>query len=229
MKNFLILLFLCLTTLNSFSQKRLTGKYCLSWVGGISGGTCVKFLENREFSWETGGDMGISSSGRGYYEINESQLFLKFNNDTLTYDSTVKLIETIDKKRDSISLKLKFIDFQKQPVAGLTIILDNTQKYQSDINGILEIKNIRRSEHALTIHTNNLYALENYSFKIIPKVDTSVLITLHPQKPKLISNETFTYKIVEKSDQELKLQNTKGQILKFSKTNQINKKQPNGD
>lgn len=214
-KKILIVLF-CFFTLNSFSQKKPIGKYCLLWGGS----TCIELRPNNEFSWETSGDLGIISVGKGLYEIKQSKLFLKFDNDTLTYDSTLEIKELVNKECENITIKLKFIDPQGQPLAAVNVISDNNpeHKYQSDINGILKIKNITKSKEAITVHTNNLYALENYSFEFIPKGDATLLITLHPRKPRIISGEIFAYKIVERSKEKLILKNTSGQILEFYKS-----------
>ena len=75
--DFMILLinFILIQTL-IFSQESLYGKYCHSFDDVYS---CINFLENQRFEYNSGGDLGDSYIGTGKYKLVNNELVLIFS------------------------------------------------------------------------------------------------------------------------------------------------------
>ena len=195
------------------------GEYCHEILGG-DGGPCVKFEEKHNFKWQTNGDLGTISVGSGTYKIRNKKLYLIFKEDSLNYESTVEVLNTEVTEKENISFLIKVVDQQKMPSSNALVSLDKypyIKKY-TDINGIVKFKDIPRGEKPIKINTEPREFLESYNFKFIPNKDAKFLVTLYKAKPRLITEKTFVYEIIDKSRAGLSLKNSEGQTLKFKRT-----------
>ena len=75
MKKILLINFILIQTL-IFSQESLYGKYCHSFDDVYS---CINFLENQRFEYNSGGDLGDSYIGAGKYQLVNKELILIFD------------------------------------------------------------------------------------------------------------------------------------------------------
>lgn len=191
------------------------GEYCHKVIGG--GGPCVEFEEKNNFNWETSGDLGTISVGSGTYKINNNKLYLIFKKDSLNYESTVEVLNTEVTGEDDISILIKVVDEQNMPSpnARITINGNKGERYFSDIEGLIKIQHIPKNEDPIEILVEPLDFLESYSFDFIPNKNVKLLVTLYRAKPKLITDKTFVYKIIEKSPKKLILKNSAEQTLEF--------------
>ncbi len=194
------------------------GEYCHEIVGG-EGGPCVKFEKNYNFKWQTSYDFGPPTIGSGEYRIRKDSLHLKFKKDSVAYESTVEVLDSVETGEDEISLEIKVVDQQRMPSPQALVTLDKypAKKNYTNPDGVVKIENIEKSENPIKIKTEPRELLETHSFELIPNKNTELLVTLYKAKPELISDTTFVYEIIEKGRKKLTLKNSSGQTLEFKR------------
>lgn len=194
------------------------GEYCHEILGG-DGGPCVKFEEKHKFKWQTNGDLGTISVGSGTYKIKNNKLYLMFKKDSLNYESTVEILNKEVTDKDEVSLVIKVVDEQKMPSpnARITINGSKDKRYFSDTAGMIRIQNIPKSKNPIDIQVEPLDVLESYSFPFTPNKNAKLLVTLYKAKPKLITEKTFVYEIIDKDRKKLMLENSAGKTLEFKR------------
>lgn len=192
------------------------GEYCHKVIGG--GGPCVEFEEKNNFNWETSGDLGTISMGSGTYRIKNHQIRLKFKKDSVKYQSGFKILNSERTAGDSVTLKVKIENELSHPVPGVTFSLkDVTNKeYSSNFKGKLQINNLLKGEKEIEIKVSAM-GYKDFVFSFIPDKNSELLITINRLKPKIISDTTFVYKIMEKNPKKLRLRNSTGQSLEFKR------------
>lgn len=165
--------------------------------------------------------MGIISRGSGTYEVKNDSLYLEFKKDSLVYDSMAEVQEIESTAKETVSLNLKVVDHYGQPLAAVDIVTNEAseKKYRTDLNGELIIQDIPKSDSPRTFQTSNLLGFENFKVSFIPSGNVTLLVTLHPQKPKLISDTIFAFDIIDVKEEKLILRNTSGHVLEFGKDN----------
>lgn len=192
------------------------GEYCHKVIGG--GGSCIKFKNQNIFNWETNYDFGPPTVGQGKYFIKDKKLNLRFRKDSISYDSTVEVLNSEKTNKAEISLEIKVVDKQKQPSPNALVSIINTDKtYYSKVTGIVKIHNITKSEKALKIKIEPRELLESYSFNFVPNNNAKILITLHEAKPGIISDTLYVYEILEKNIEKMILKNRAGQTQEFKR------------
>lgn len=194
------------------------GRYCFSFNTGFSS-NCFELRKNNYFSWKTSGDMGTMSQGNGIYQIKGDSLYLKFKKDSVNFDSTAEVLEVEHTVKDTVSLNLELVDHYGQPLAAVDIVPNESpeKEYRTDLDGKLIIGDIPKSDAPRTYQTPNLLGFENYKFSFVPSGNVTLLVTLHPQKPKLISDKIIAYEIIDLDKERLVLKNTSGQVHEFDK------------
>lgn len=164
--------------------------------------------------------MGTISVGKGIYKINGKNLYLKFRKDSLTYDSTAKITKKEETEDKNVTLKLKVVDHYGQPLAAVDIKSEHVNPSTASTNpeGELIIQDIPKSNEPIFFTTPNLLGFENFEFNFIPLHDATVYVTLSPQKPKIISDQTFIFEIVTSTPKKLVLKNSSGHVQEFIST-----------
>lgn len=209
----ILVIFMTITFI-SCAPRINNGKYCHKVIGG--GGPCIELIENNNFKWVTYTDFGPPTVGQGKYMMKDKKLHLKFNKDSISYNSTMQVINSEKTNEDEISLEIKVVDKQKQSSPNALVSLINSDKsYYSGVNGIVKIHNITKSEKALKIKIEPRELLESYSFDFVPNNNVKLLITLHEAKPSIISDTIYVYEILEKNSKKMILKNSVGQTQKF--------------
>src|SRR6056297_995481 len=81
----------------------------------------IQFEKYNKFDWQTNGDLGIISVGSGTYKIKNNKLYLKFKKDSIAYESTVEVFDKEITDKDEVSLVIKVVDEQKQPMPRIKV------------------------------------------------------------------------------------------------------------
>lgn len=213
-----LILLLLITTISSCASKVTEGKYCNSFNGGYSS-QCIDFNNRHTFNWQTSTDFGPPTIGQGKYEVKNNKLYLIFKKDSLNYESKGEVLNTEVPGKDEVSLVIKVVDEQNMPSpnARITINGNKGERYFSDIEGLIKIQHIPKNEDPIEILVEPLDFLESYNFNYTPNKNANLLVTLYKAKPKLITDKTFVYEIIDKSLQKLTLKNSVGQTLEFKR------------
>ncbi|PQB07286.1 hypothetical protein BST83_09050 [Polaribacter filamentus] len=211
MKKIILLIFIFSFNINS----QIKGEYS---SGNGDDYTIIIFQKDFTFQYLSGGCVS-ESYGKGYYEIKDKILYLKFKNQSAEfnskyYSSSHKIIKTTPNKKDNITLNVKVLDEYKNPFphSYLKHITENLGVSDSNgqiksINGNTEIK-IPFSESNYFIQLSSM-GTENYPFSIIPNKNYEIEVTLkaHSDRKEIIQGITLKYEIIKmkKKIMELKL------------------------
>ncbi len=206
-KNLLIILIIIFS---SCAIKVQEGQYCQQSAEG--GGSCITFKKGFKFEWKTNYDFGPPSAGKGLYKIENKQLFLKFQKDSIPNMSTAKFLNSEKIENNEIDLKLKIVDQQKQPSPNARVILNGNidTNYYSDSAGIVNIQDIAISETPIDIQVEPRELLDSHKFKFIPNKNSEILVTLGSARPKIIADTIFVYEILNMNRKKILLRNLAG-------------------
>ena len=97
-----------LISIVTFSQEKLTGKYCLTFGEGDA--TCIDFKENNRFEYKVSGCLGISSVGAGVFELKDKKLRLLFDKKEQIIKSGIKIKDNASKSEKVTEFKFEIKD-----------------------------------------------------------------------------------------------------------------------
>lgn len=186
------LLFSCGTT-------SLKGIYCHSFNGGFDS-TCLTFQDNKNFYYETSGDLGTYQKGKGKYDLQDKILKLRFEKDSVIQKSQVNAENWSyrdEEHADSINLIFKVYDAYNKELPLYATIFEESK----DLEYVKE--NTVNSNGALTITKPKSSKTEKYRIGFIGyetlevglKHDSTqeIKVNLYPVQPQPISDTTHTY------------------------------------
>jgi hypothetical protein len=192
-----ILLFISIVT---FSQEKLKGKYCSIPIGE-SDVTCIDFKEKKRFDYVISGCLGDSEIGSGIFELKNDILKLIFDKKKQTYKSLIKIKEFKPKLEEKVSFKFKITDESDYSLYA------NVVKKRGNIDfGTFET-NIEISQNKNdSIAEYRIFSLgyELVELELDNKTDKVIEIKLSTFQPKLISEKTFTWSLIEIKKNEFK-------------------------
>ncbi|SFS81101.1 hypothetical protein [Lutibacter maritimus] len=178
-----------------FSQESLSGKYCHSFDDNYS---CVNFLENRRFEYNSGGDLGDSYIGAGKYQLVNKELILIFDKAEKVYQSIIEIKSIQTKSNDSIKLNFHFFDSNKIELPFTYVGKDSLSTFSADKFGNLEIiepKNTSENTYKIWF-----IGYETLSINLKMDSDKEIIIFLSQWTPKIISSEIIKYELIEIRD-----------------------------
>lgn len=127
MKSFLyIVLLIGFYKINA--QKTLEGVYLRDVLFSYEK---YEFFKDGVFTFQKGGDLGVSSKGKGNYKIKNDSLFLNYNLTSLKENSYFKSKSYFNEK-DSITLEFKVCNLEEKPLKNVMIYSLNEQKESVD-------------------------------------------------------------------------------------------------
>ena len=170
------------------------------------------FKKNNTFEYHSGGCLGDDEFGKGHYLIKNDSLILNYDLTELSYKSYHKIKEYYNSK-DSVTLKVIVKDFKQNPIVNAeTYILKENKGYIIDSKGEA-IFNLKKENEDFILDVS-IVGYESYNMKLSKLKNYIIAVFLKQESnvPKAIKDEIVKYKIIEISEQYLKLKNGKQKI-----------------
>ena len=191
---------LVLTSILTFSQEKLNGKYC-SIPLGESDVVCIDFKDNIHFEYTVSGCLGISQIGTGIFELKNEILKLTFDKKEQLTKHKVKIIEIKSRSEKTVEFEFIINDEKNLPVFANVIEKNYNRGFEvyEERNKIkVEKKNskIKYEIRSLGYGTVQLELNHNSNKKIE--------ITMFPDQPEVISEKVYEWKWSEHNEQEFK-------------------------
>ena len=191
----ILLVFVCCSTL--FGQANLDGEFCTIPIGE-SDVACYNFEENQQFEYKVTGCLGISTFGKGKYQLKRGNLFTNFEEGNANQNSTVNISKLVENTKDSITIKINVKDNDGIGIPaniypkGMDLLDIDFETNMADIKGDLVWKEKKKDK-------TNIYKVlfVGYEvFEISIKTDESqkIEIILAPPSPKSLSSKKFKRK-----------------------------------
>jgi hypothetical protein len=188
-----------LTSIITFSQEKLSGKYCSIPIGE-SDVTCIDFKKNNRFEYSVSGCLGTSHIGTGIFELNNQTLKLTFDKKEQPPRSIVNVKEV---KSNSENIEFKFVikDENGIPLYANVVEQPNVKAfeiYEEHNTFNAEKKNSKVKYQILSLGFEIVeLELEHNSSKLIE-------ITMFPAQAKVISEKVFEWNLTEINGGEFK-------------------------
>lgn len=173
------------------------------------------FLENNIFKYKKGGDLGVSSYGNGHYKIKNDSLILNYDLSELKYESYFKAKKYFNSK-DSISIKIKALDFNNQPLKKIMIYsFPEYKSSDTDENGVAHLQ-FKKGDYKKKIELyidgsfwsrQIIYLDSDTNYELEVFMNKSVIEGF--THPKAIKNQIIKYKIAKQDDKNLILVHNK--------------------
>jgi len=206
-----------------YSQNAVAGKYT-ALMPYQEHYKYFDFMENGIFQYRAGGSLGDNEYGNGHYFIKNDSLILNYDLTELKYESYFKTLKYYNTK-DSIEVNLNIYDFNKQPLYNIMVYsFPNYQSAVSNEQGFAHLK-LKKGNHKEKI---KLYVDGSFWSQQIIYLDqdANYNIDVYMSKsniegfthPKAIKHEIIKYKIIENTNNELKLE-INNQLITLVKMN----------
>ena len=189
-----------LTSIITFSQKKLSGEYCSIPIGE-SDVTCIDFKKNNRFEYSVSGCLGTSHIGTGIFELNNQTLKLTFDKKEQPPRSIVNVKEV---KSNSENIEFKFVikDENGIPLYANVVEQPNVKAFE-----IYEEHNTFKAEKK---NSKVKYQILSLGFEIVElelEHNSSKLIeiTMIPVQAKVISEKVFEWNLTEINGGEFKI------------------------
>lgn len=136
--NFFFILIPLLWCVNSFSQERIEGRYCIdNKIKSIS--KCLILKKNKKFDIIFGEHLKTQSKLSGTWLYKNNDLTLIYEKPKFRKSTEIR-ISKLEEIKDSVSILFRVKDFNKGPILGLDIkFLSQNLNYITDINGKKEL------------------------------------------------------------------------------------------
>ena len=198
MKKILLILFLVIYT-DSFSQNKLSGKFCNSFNTGYSS-VCIDLKENNKFEYVEAGCLGVENFGKGEYILTDKNLKLRFDKDSIQFFSTIKIENWEFKDRkDSIEFIFKILEKTnlREPLPAIILQESDSFEYdkskQTNSDGRLTLtkpRNLKSEKYRVLF-----LGFEQFEFSLENDHTKKVTIELALETPNLISDQIFTFEL----------------------------------
>jgi hypothetical protein len=190
-----------LTSILTFSQEKLSGKYCSIPIGE-SDVTCIDFKENNNFEYSVSGCLGTSHIGTGIFNLKNKTLKLTFDKKLQPAKNQVKINEIKSSSEKNIEFVFIIKDENELPLYVNIIEKPNVRGYEiyEEKNKIeVEKKNSKVKYEILSLGYGTVeLELEHNSSKIIE-------VTMFPVQAKVISEKVFEWNLTELNENEFKV------------------------
>jgi len=212
-----IFLFLIII-LNVQSQGKMDEEYCIK---NKIATVCFEFSEDSIFIRRVYSHMGLMFSEKGSYKINKDSIYMDYDYNYPEYDDDVKKQKFVildEKTSDSSFITIKFHvrDVLNNFVLPETNIIIDDKIYQSDYDGNLTIKVVKKDEITLSANIDdsppifiNLNGNNNYSIECIVDPDLKDLSKEYKYSYKFVQEEDYFKLIFVDKDGKIKKQKYK--------------------
>lgn len=206
--SFILAVIFFLIVLKINGQSKFEGTYCINYtLKDIY--TCITFYEKGTFEYKTGGDLGNTFYGNGFYQFKNNFLKLDFNK-TDTKDIGYHNSSFWKNEKDSISINFNIASAIGEAIAGANVIVlsektgaTSDEKGNSTINLRKTEENYKFTVSCLGFDTYEFFLDGNYNYQV-----SIVLQTFEPGIP--IKDQVMIFEILEFSDQLIKTKNGNG-------------------
>ncbi|WP_157662393.1 hypothetical protein [Polaribacter sp. SA4-10] len=210
----------CLSS-NLYCQKKIIGRYS-SLMAYQEHYNYFDFNENGIFEYHSGASLGDDEYGKGQYTIKNDSLILNYNLTELKYESYFKAKKYYNSK-DSIKVNMKVYNFNIEPLDNIMVYsFPNYKSTESNKQGKTFLK-FKKGSHKdkIKLHIEGAFWAKqvlyldgdsNYNLEIF--MNKSDIIGFG--HPRAIKNQIIKYKIVEQTDDFIKLKKNSG-IIKLVK------------
>ncbi|MDO6744691.1 hypothetical protein Q4553_08900 [Tenacibaculum soleae] len=198
MKNILQIIIL-LTSILTFSQEKLNGKYCSIPIGE-SDVTCIDFKENNQFKYSVAGCLGTSDIGTGIFELKNKTLRLTFDKKE---QPTKNIVNIKELKSNSEKIEFEFVIKDKNGFSLYANVIE-----QPNIKGF----EISKEKNTIEVEKKNSkvkYQILSLGYEIVElelihNSSKLIEITMFPAQAKVISEKVFEWKLTEINDGKFK-------------------------
>ncbi|MCG8755531.1 hypothetical protein [Tenacibaculum finnmarkense] len=190
-----------LTSIMTFSQEKLSGKYCSIPIGE-SDVTCIDFKKNNLFEYSVSGCLGTSQIGTGIFELKNETLKLKFDKKEQASKESIKITEIKSSSEKTVEFEFIIKDENESPLYVNIVDISNVSGFEisEEKNKIeFEKKNLKVKYRILSLGYASIeLELEHNSSKKIE-------ITMYPVQAKVISEKVFEWNLTELNENEFKV------------------------
>ncbi len=213
--NLLFTVIFIVFSINVNAQTKLNGKYCIDY-GTKDVYTCITFLEDSTFEYNSGGDFGNNEYGKGIYIIDKDTLILKYNLTEPKLDVHTESLYWVN-SLDSIQVKLRLKETNNGPMAGAHIEISTTKEIHiSEMDGSATFKLKKIKE--LYFGKIRYVGFPEYHFVI--DGTKNYVITTHFNKNPLgqpIKNEVKTFLLSDVQENSFRAKNDHGVLFYWYK------------
>ena len=190
-----------LTSILTFSQEKLNGKYC-SIPLGESDVTCIDFKENNNFEYSVSGCLGTSQIGTGIFNLKNKTLKLTFDKKEQPTKNQVKITEI--KSRSEKNIEFVFIIKDENELPLYVNIIDKTnvrgyEIYEKNNKIQVEKKNSKVKYEILYI------GYETVKLELEHNLSKIIEVKMFPVQAKVISEKVFEWNLTELNENEFKV------------------------
>lgn len=188
-----------LTSILTFSQEKLSGKYCSIPIGE-SDITCIDFKQNNQFEYFTAGCLGTSHIGTGIFELKNKTLRLTFDKKE---QPTRNIVNVKEVKSNSEKIEFEFVIKDEHGFSLYANVIEQPNIKGYEINKEKNTIEVEKKDSKVKYQILSLgyeiveLELEHNSSKLIE-------ITMFPVQAKVISEKVFEWNLTEINDGEFK-------------------------
>ncbi len=213
----LLIIIILSSVSKSQAQQKINGKYSkIDLTGDFY--TYYLFDDNGIFYYESGGDLGMDTYGKGHYFIKNDSLILNYDLTELKENGHHRY-KTYINSNDSVQIKINTFDLDRKILSGVSVIGDVEKEYGvlSNKNGVVYLK-FKKEKEKKRITISDL-CCGNYSFTINSKLNYEVDIFLRKKfnTSEAIKYEIKKYKIIEFTENHIKLKNDNNGTITLNK------------
>lgn len=214
-KTYISLLVFLMFYISIYSQTLLNNKYTYCY-GSVDNGECKTYTlkKNGIFLIETDGELGRIDYSKGHYFIKNDSLILNYDLTELKVNDFHKY-KYYENNKDSIKVSINIFDLEKKPIKGNSVAIysEKIVKY-SNKDGFLEF-NLKKEKKQLEFNVASRGF--GYDFSIWKNKNYEIDVYLNLDNyGKAIKNQIVKYKILEQTDDFIKLKNYNG-VMKLIK------------
>lgn len=206
----LVILLITASIVKLSAQEKIEGKYSVPIIFAYK---YYVFNNNGTFEYHSGASLGDSEFGKGHYQIKNDSLILNYDLTELANESFFKAKKYYNSK-DSIEIKLSIYNFKKEPLYNIMVYsFPNYQSTDSNKQGAAFLK-LKKGAYKdkIKLHVEG----EFWAKKIIyldsnSNYDIDIFMSKSKIQgfghPKAIKNQVLKYKIIEQSNDFIKIRN----------------------
>ena len=187
-------------TIVTYSQEKLTGKYCLTYGEGDA--TCIDFIENNRFDYVKSGCLGTIEIGSGKFELKNENLKLIFDKTDLVSKIKIKItdIKTENEKEINLTFNIKDENGNELP-ANIIRPLNERKYFFYDENNktFIVYKNSPNAKYRI-----EFMGYETIEIEINHTNDKKISVIMPRERAEIISDTTRTIKLNKFIDNGLK-------------------------
>ncbi|KJD35347.1 hypothetical protein PW52_09580 [Tamlana sedimentorum] len=196
----ILLTIILLISIVTFSQEKIIGKYCSVPIGE-SDVTCIDFKEKNRFAYVVSGCLGISTTGRGKFELKDEKLNLIFDKAEQVSKNEIKITEFKVKSEKEVKFEFKVRDENGIEIPA-NILRTSYRKhfFFDELNKVFIVdKNSPKANYRI-----EFIGYETVELEVDNNTDKIIEVNLFPSQEKVISDKEITLKWIKVNETEFK-------------------------